>query len=377
MTSRTRVICALLAALPAWAASPALQDGAQDGASAPFAGEWRGACADGRDFVILKLNRSGAGIGGSISLGNTHGGSGWCETVLDAPSPEHAFRIGGASERGNVLDFTGPGRTGFEMTLTGAATASLRDADLPEDVRPWALRRVQPPPAGAAFEVASVKPAVSRQNGREAGQRSRIEYTPASLAMHNVTLAECIEWAYGVKPFQVTGAGVSSADRWDILARAGGPAPPARLKAMLQDLLARRFGLQFHRETKTLPVYELSAAKGGPRLPSPRDGGDASTRAQESLPRVEGGDFVFESVTMAGFAAMLSELRGIGLPVVDHTGAAGVFDIRLKSAAAAVLQPDGPSLLTLLREQLGLELVPARAAFEILAIDRAGKPTAN
>jgi uncharacterized protein (TIGR03435 family) len=145
---------------------------------------------------------------------------------------------------------------------------------------------------------------------------------------------------------------------------------------MLQDLLGKRFQLALHRETKMLPVYELVVAKGGPRLPAPK--ADLSpTHASESLPRVQDGSFVFQDASITDFAAKLSLLRGIDLPVVDRTGIQGVFDITLKSAADAILQPDGPSLFTLIREQLGLRLVPEKAPVEVLIIDRVGRPSEN
>ena len=60
------------------------------------------------------------------------------------------------------------------------------------------------------------------------------------------------------------------------------------------------------------------------------------------------------------FAEKLSQLRDIDRPVVDRTGIKGIFDITLKGAATAMLQPDGPSLFTLVQEQLGLKLISAK-----------------
>jgi uncharacterized protein (TIGR03435 family) len=58
---------------------------------------------------------------------------------------------------------------------------------------------------------------------------------------------------------------------YDILAKAAGPVPVRELRLMLQQLLADRFKLTLHRETKEMPVYELTVAKGGPKLPDPSD----------------------------------------------------------------------------------------------------------
>lgn len=80
---------------------------------------------------------------------------------------------------------------------------------------------------------------------------------------------------------------------------------------------------------------------------------------------------------MAEFAARLSLLRGVELPVVDHTGIAGVYDITLKEAADAIRRDDAPPIGTFLREQLGLKLVAAKAPIEVVVVDRIGKLTEN
>jgi uncharacterized protein (TIGR03435 family) len=80
---------------------------------------------------------------------------------------------------------------------------------------------------------------------------------------------------------------------------------------------------------------------------------------------------------MAEFAEQLTQLRGIDFPVIDRTGIPGVYDITLKSAARALLEPDGPSLLTLIQEQIGLKLVSAKDPVEVFVIDHAEKPSVN
>ena len=80
---------------------------------------------------------------------------------------------------------------------------------------------------------------------------------------------------------------------------------------------------------------------------------------------------------MPEFAQQLTEIRGIDLPVVDRTGIRGVYDITLKSTAAAVRDPSGPSLLTLIREQLGLKLVSAKDPIDVVVIDHVEEPTQN
>ena len=82
-------------------------------------------------------------------------------------------------------------------------------------------------------------------------------------------------------------------------------------------------------------------------------------------------------MSVGEFAEQLTELRGIEFPVVDRTGIPGVYDITLKSAASALLDPNGPSLVTLIEEQLGLKLVSARDPIEVAVVDHAEPPSAN
>src|SRR5258706_16442869 len=102
------------------------------------------------------------------------------------------------------------------------------------------------------FDVASIhrlKPVAGE------GGRDKIERTPTSLTMRNVTLSTCVKWAYGVQSFQVTGPFWTGAERYDIVARTPAAASQQKLRAMLQSLLAERFKLEIHRDTKEMQVY--------------------------------------------------------------------------------------------------------------------------
>jgi uncharacterized protein (TIGR03435 family) len=230
----------------------------------------------------------------------------------------------------------------------------------------------------ATFEVASIRPNSASKAGGEGSYRSKIEFAADRLTMRNVDLSECIQWAYGIPFYRISGLNSLKTERYDIFAKAEGPVPLSQLEAMLQDLLAKRFSLTLHRETKMLGVYELVPAKGGPKLPAPKAEGEIlGAHSSESLPRVSDGNFVFQDTSMTEFAEKLSQLRDIDRPVVDRTGVKGVFDITLKGAATAMLQPDGPSLFTLVQEQLGLKLVSAKAPIEVLVVEHAEEPSVN
>src|SRR5258708_27758971 len=98
----------------------------------------------------------------------------------------------------------------------------------------------------AAFEVASIRPNSASKAGGEGSYRSKIEFTADSLTMRNVDLSECIQWAYGVRFYRLSGLKLLKTERYDIFAKAEAPVPLSQLEAMLQDLLAKRFNLTLH-----------------------------------------------------------------------------------------------------------------------------------
>jgi len=229
----------------------------------------------------------------------------------------------------------------------------------------------------AAFEVASIRPAATAENGGEGSSRSEIQYTSDGLTMRNIDLSEMIEWGYGLQQYQVERQDRLQGRRYDVRARTSDGATVATLRLMLQDLLATRFRLQVHHEQKRTSVFELVVAKGGPHLPKNKIDELPASYPKESLPRVVDGGFVFANVSMAEFAQQLTELRGIDLPVLDRTGIQGVYDITLKSAASAMLEANGPTLFTLIQEQLGLKLAAAKDPIDVVVVDGAEEPSPN
>ena len=224
-----------------------------------------------------------------------------------------------------------------------------------------------------AFEVASVrqhKPAVAEG-------RTSIDSVPGSLTIRNASLSECIKWAYLVGDYQISGPAWLMTEKYDISAKAAGPAPLNQLRQMLQTLLTDRFQLQLHRETRELPVYELVAAKSGPKLHKADPAGNTSMRG-------ENGSFVFRGTSMPQFAEDLATLSQVDRPVLDRTGIPGVFDFNLKFGESndemkrALITGDGASIFTLIQEQLGLKLEARKGAVEMLVIDRVERaPTEN
>ena len=115
------------------------------------------------------------------------------------------------------------------------------------------------------FEVASVKPALPKG-------LMLVRPLPGRLTA-NATLQMLMQNAYAVQAFQIEGGpGWINSDRFEIEAKADGNATRDQIFLMLQSLLEERYQLTFHREMRELPVYALVAAKGGLKLPSPKEG---------------------------------------------------------------------------------------------------------
>ena len=221
----------------------------------------------------------------------------------------------------------------------------------------------------------------------------------------NATLRSLISEAYQVRDFEVSGgpAWMGSA-RYDIEAKGqveSGSQEQTGLQVMkmLQALLADRFQLRVHRETKEMPIYALLVAKNGPKLQAPREAcfdpkagiPPPPTLPGQSPSRPCGGfnnssnQMLGAGVGMSRFAANLS--RFTGRTVVDRTGLKGTYDIALRWTPTesqawlptGPLPPDDsqPSIFTAMQEQLGLRLESQRGPVEVLVIDQAEKPSEN
>jgi uncharacterized protein (TIGR03435 family) len=217
------------------------------------------------------------------------------------------------------------------------------------------------PAAAPRFEVAAVRPAKGDSGS------SGINTAHGRVDAYNVTLKRCIMGAYGIGPNQISGGPAwMETERFEITAKADRPVDGDVLMTMLQTLLAERFQLAMHRESRPMQVYVLDLARKGPKLEK-GDGAGASTNNGR-------GDLVARNITMDRFAEVLS--RQMDLPVVNRTGLDGVFNLRLQWAPerSAV---DGPSVFTAIQEQLGLRLRAQKVPMEILVIDHAERPGEN
>ena len=229
-----------------------------------------------------------------------------------------------------------------------------------------------------SFDVASVKPNASGDSHAHVGHKG------GTFEMTNVTLKSCITVAYGVADAQVAGPAWLESERYDIVAKSSSDAGDDRHTLRLRTLLADRFKLAVHRETRDASVYELVAARNGPKLkPDPSGEGDDSMSSQR-------GHLTARGVTMARLAGFRGSPRAaLDHLVLDKTGIEGVFSFTLDwtpDDSPAASSPQGPpkrsekwpSLLSALQEQLGLKLEARRAPVESIVIDHVEKiPTEN
>jgi uncharacterized protein (TIGR03435 family) len=260
-----------------------------------------------------------------------------------------------------------------------------------------------------SFEVASIKP--NKSDGRPQGLRVE---RGGRLTAVNVPVRLLIAPAYRLTPTQIRL--ISGAPDWidslhfDLDARAEGSFSEDDLVLMEQALLADRFKLKAHFETRELPIYALvlaKAGKTGPRLvphkddtnclQDPRGGGDPLSPNSVipgapcggiRLLKVGGRMAVGASTTIDILARTLSGL--VGRAVEDHTGLSGEFDIALEYTpdvtqpitrdGVDVMSPassDAPSIFTALQEQLGLKLESRTGSVDILVIDHIEQPSGN
>lgn len=261
-------------------------------------------------------------------------------------------------------------------------------------------------PARPSFEVASIKGnSTSRPHlGDEPGGRFVATGVPLTTLLGYAYPGTLVE--FSAKP------GWADTDLWDIEAKApGGSVPPRTrlpdpnkpdtMNLMVQSLLEDRFQMKTHRETRDVPMYEVTVAKGGIKMklsedqspPAPPDGPPRNGIAPRGGMRMARGDFRGSAVSMENVVLMVSLLTG--RRAIDKTGVTGLYDFRLqwspdpfstplpfeaRGAAAPASPPAelaGPSIITAIEEQLGLRLRSTKGPVEVLIIDRLQKPSAN
>ena len=251
-----------------------------------------------------------------------------------------------------------------------------------------------------AFDVAAIKrtPADTGPGAdfaAQAGGRLHVRNNPVTNLIGN---------AYGVEGYLLVGGPEwIREERYDMEAKAEGNPPRAEMMLMLQTLLAERFQLRLHRESREMPAYVLTVSRGGAKLTPTKDGdcvaprpdgapapplapgerrrpscGNNNMNTRTNPPNITWTAVGIDSAGVAG--ALANYFRR---PVVNRTGLTGFFSIQmdlppLQPAAidAGALDP-GVSVFTVLQEQLGLRVEAGRGPVEVLVVDSIQRPTGN
>jgi uncharacterized protein (TIGR03435 family) len=226
-------------------------------------------------------------------------------------------------------------------------------------------------PEAPSFDAVSIK---SNRSGIQGGA-SRAQ--PGRYVGVNVTLMRLIRLAFlPIGDFE-GGPDWKDRDHFDVEATTSANPSQPQMRAMLRTMLADRFTLRAHTETRALPVYELRVARADGRL------GPGLVRVGDACaPPVRCGFTVQDGVLkgMGTLTSIAGELVVAGRRTVDLTGLAGVYsiDLRWSPDNTAGLPADAPpEIFTAAREQLGLRLQASTAPTEVLVIDSAERPDEN
>jgi uncharacterized protein (TIGR03435 family) len=284
----------------------------------------------------------------------------------------------------------------------------------------------QTPASAPAFEVASVKPAAPVNRGQVLSGQTHVgmRIDAARVDAGSMSLADLIRVAYRVKPYQISGPDWMASERFDVLAKLPEGASREQVPEMLQALLAERFKLTVHRESKEYAVYALVVGKSGPKLKEAAPDAEVPAAAEDVNPqiRVNGrgesmsvaisgggigtahlsmgpnGNMRLEAPRMNMVALADSLSRFFDRPVVDLTELKGTYQVTLdlsmedlRNAARsaglvgpgrggggdAASDPGGASIFAAV-QQLGLRLEPRKTPVDIVVIDHLEKtPTEN
>lgn len=239
--------------------------------------------------------------------------------------------------------------------------------------------------ADPSFEVATVKPSKPDEPGK------MLRWDGARFSTVNTTLADLIKFAYGVQDKQIlNGPAWMETDKFDLAGQPDIPGSPDdhQLKAMVQKLLADRYALKFHKDSKELSAFVLSAGKNGPKMTkSDADAGDIPGLGFREL-----GVLIVRNATMQDFCGLMQSVV-LDRPVVDHTDIAGRWNFQLKwtpdqsqfgGMGVKVPPPSDtpaadapPPLFTAIQEQVGLRLEVEKAQVGVLEIDHVERPSGN
>ncbi|MEO8367845.1 MAG: TIGR03435 family protein [Candidatus Solibacter sp.] len=239
---------------------------------------------------------------------------------------------------------------------------------------------------GQTFDIASVKAAAPCC---AAGQWRESKVGPDRIDFRYVTLKYCLAFAYRMKEFQVSGPQWLGETRFDIVAKGAEGTRPEQLPEMMQALLAERFKLALHQETKEFSVFILSVDKSGAKLKEsgPEYANADGAAVGMSMGPNNIGKMEVKHGNMTSLVNTLSRL--LARPTLDRTGLTARYDFDLDygredvgglvppaTGAPAAGEP-AASVFTSVK-RLGLRLESQKVPMDTVVVDRGEKaPTEN
>ena len=264
------------------------------------------------------------------------------------------------------------------------------------------------PDVGPKYEVASVKrsdpsgPPITSLSG---GPGTR---NPGQLVGERITISALLIKAYGLLPWQIVAPSWLKDEPYDITAKIPPGTTVEQARVMLQNLLADRFGLVCHKETRELPTYALTVAHGGAKLkpaepappgpPASAPPGGRFPNDADGFPILPPGFPRWVSTVVGGVVRATARMQTLEherinlqaelwATVIDQTGLTGTYDYHLFYTPAYAGPPGeaadrgpeaGPSLAAALENQLGVKVVSIKGPVEVLVVDKVERtPTAN
>lgn len=224
-----------------------------------------------------------------------------------------------------------------------------------------------PAQSPATFDVVSIKP------NKSGAPASETDTSPGRVSVINATPLSLLLRAFGVSAFQIVGAPDWVArERYDVVATVaeGRVLNDQDRQSLFEKMLAERWQLRYHRETRNLRVYSL--VNDGSKLVQHSGPGEYGMKVERAGPRV-----ILRS-TRGNMGRMVEILGGFAGSVVSNdTGLGGEYDFTLEWVQDAAANDSGPTLFTALREQLGLRLVSAEKPAPVIVIDQIERPSEN
>jgi uncharacterized protein (TIGR03435 family) len=337
--------------------------------------------------IVVKITRTDAGVVQVTMFSIDQGGQG-------IPATKASFADGMLKYSIDMIDGSFEGKMSADgKSIDGTWTQGpnpltlLLERATPDTA--WTIP--QPPPrmapmaadANPNFEVATVKPSKPDQPGK------MFRVNGDRFSTMNTTLNDLVMFAYGLQQKQIVGApSWMDTEKFDIQGQPDLPGAPSKDQwtAMLKKLLADRFQLKFHKETRELPAYVLGVAKSGTKMT--KSDADAGAGPRQFFQQL--GVLNVQNASMSDFAKLMQSAV-LDRPVVDQTGLPGKWNFLLKwtpdesqfgGMGMKVPPPSDaidapPPLFTAIQDQIGLKLDSGKAQVEVLVLDHVEQPSAN